>query len=386
MTTVAVMTPVMDITAVPEVHKDSTIPCRCIFLAREDPTIVSLSEMVPMTRITTRAHGIIFATTLLLSSGAVVGQPANMGSDTPSPAAAPSPLLPAPSASGDDADSGATVRGNSCNSGHCSCRQGRCSCRPRRCSCRPGRCSCRPRRCRLIGCRQCRRFRIVGYGGVLRGCMSRIRHGGSLFSPPPGDMVLHHPYETWRAYYYYRPYQMLHVEELMSGAVADHSLSALSQDVFCQIHNEHANRLVSAETSGRDRLEFTGCDEPVFTNRPIQDDPFGNDRLLGSNPGSLQHLPDQHGHLKIQAPTGSAPSPKLQLQPHPRLNSLPGTESVPPTAPVPSQSGLLLDELQPQGRVLPAEESFYSSILQKPARGKQESPSTTIFSLDSKRN
>lgn len=71
--------------------------------------------------------------------------------------------------------------------------------------------------------------------GCLRGC----RHcGHTCACYPPGDMVPHTPYITWKTYYYFRPYNFLHVAEHQQLSVAAGIDAALpySQAVFQSVY------------------------------------------------------------------------------------------------------------------------------------------------------
>ncbi len=129
--------------------------------------------------------------------------------------------------------------------------------------------------CNSCGCNSCGcRFRVLGGGGRLRSFACRFGAGGGLVRNAPGcDMPGHSPYETWRVYYYYRPYQSMHVDEQLAGVAAG-QYNSYSNEQFCDIHGTHAE-LVAAEhpitdslPNNRRYLEFASCHEPLSTSSP----------------------------------------------------------------------------------------------------------------------
>lgn len=73
-------------------------------------------------------------------------------------------------------------------------------------------------------------------------------------------MVGHTPYETWKMYYYHRPYQMRHVQELQNSALGVNHLAdnanVFSNDVFRRLNADFAERL-ALETDSKG-FEFVG--------------------------------------------------------------------------------------------------------------------------------
>ena len=183
-----------------------------------------------------------------------------------------------------------TVRANGC-SGSCNCsavhnangqHQGSCQC-SRSCNHCNGSCrrTGRMRGGRLTyrlgnaGCNSCGcRFRVLGGGGRLRSYVCRFGAGGGMVRNAPGcDMPGHSPYETWSVYYYYRPYQSMHVDEQLAGVAAG-QYNSYSNEQFCDIHGAHAE-LVAVEhpitdwlPNNRRYLEFASCHEPLSTSSP----------------------------------------------------------------------------------------------------------------------
>ena len=192
-------------------------------------------------------------------------------------------------------DASTTVRANGC-SGSCDCRAvNRVGCHHRGTSCRCSKnCSagcdgCKGKCQRIVAGRgngmtyrpgntggstcSCR-FRLPGAGGRLRRFVCRVGSGGGIVrNAPDCNMPGHSPYETWRVYYYYRPYQSMHVDEQLGGvAAAQHN--SYSNEQFCNIHGTHAEQVAAAHPitpelpNNRRYLEFGSCHEPLSTSSP----------------------------------------------------------------------------------------------------------------------
>ena len=228
------------------------------------------------------------------------------------------PELPGPSAVNELSDAeDSVIRANGCcccHAGANSMSCGSCGCAARQCCNGRSHGNCGRKGCRRRGllaglvpggnsCRGCNscggcRMRLLSGGGRLRGFVCRFATGGghgghgghgglgglgglggglglvgSRRNIPGCDMPGHVPYETWRMYYYYRPYQSLHVEELLSGISVGH-YNAFSNEQFCDIHGSHAE-LIAVEhpitpstPNNRRYLEFASCHEPLSTSSP----------------------------------------------------------------------------------------------------------------------
>ena len=128
---------------------------------------------------------------------------------------------------------------------------------------------CSHGRCRST-CKSCRCGRargrlgmVAGERGRLRGLCGRLFHlsaGWASFCqtcmyrpPPPGNLHGHMPYDTWRSYYYFRPYQARHVDDLSQSL--NHGEMVLGQpfsnEFFRDLHQLHAAKVVQASN-----LEF----------------------------------------------------------------------------------------------------------------------------------
>lgn len=103
-------------------------------------------------------------------------------------------------------------------------------------------------------CGQCGRGGKCGRGGLFHGC-GLGHHGGfwakhCLPSPwhAPGNMAPRYPYEAYpQTYYYFRPYNMLHIpqqQEIARGWVDDPGLP-YSNGVFAKVYAEYEADLIN---------------------------------------------------------------------------------------------------------------------------------------------
>lgn len=118
------------------------------------------------------------------------------------------------------------------------------------------------------------RWLSAGRGGSASFCGNCLRRlcGGCgcccSHNPPPGDMIYHIPYQTWRMYYYYRPYQAAHVEQHLHGFPGSqrHIAQPYANDVFADLHRSIAANVVRGEA-----LEYADAirppTDPGFYNR-----------------------------------------------------------------------------------------------------------------------
>ncbi|MEX1039626.1 MAG: hypothetical protein WDZ51_03275 [Pirellulaceae bacterium] len=105
-------------------------------------------------------------------------------------------------------------------------------------------------------CGECGNCGACGHGGLLHGCGGLgLHHGGywakhCLPSPwhAPGNMTPRYPYEAYpQTYYYFRPYNMLHIpqqQEIARGWVDDPGLP-YSNGVFAKVYAEYEADLIN---------------------------------------------------------------------------------------------------------------------------------------------
>lgn len=110
--------------------------------------------------------------------------------------------------------------------------------------------------CGLCGdCGGCGTCGSCGHGGLLHGGGLGLHHGGywakhCLPSPwhAPGNMAPRFPYEAYpQTYYYFRPYNMLHIpqqQEIARGWVDDPALP-YSNGVFAKVYAEYEADLIN---------------------------------------------------------------------------------------------------------------------------------------------
>lgn len=156
--------------------------------------------------------------------------------------------------------------GATCSSG--GCQQGRNSAAGNTCNCGRLRCRLRNRlRNRLGGLIFGGTGRLAGHGMCHCWCLYRY--------PPPGDMVGHFPYHTWRTYYYFRPYQARHVDELrgeLNWPEVEVGL-AFSNEMFRELHAAHAEQIQEAN-----HLEFADRRQPAAPVEFIRESRRPNER------------------------------------------------------------------------------------------------------------
>jgi len=104
-------------------------------------------------------------------------------------------------------------------------------------------------------CGRCGHGGKCGHGGLFHGCGLGLHHGGywakhCLPSPwhAPGNMAPRFPYEAYpHTYYYFRPYNMLHIpeqQEIARGWVDDPGLP-YSNGVFAKVYAEYEADLIN---------------------------------------------------------------------------------------------------------------------------------------------